>query len=92
MLFRKDNPLLPVTQFPGRRSNVPDTTTSVRTLLLGCGRMGGALLEQWHQLEDFDFTAVSPSGRRQVPDNVVLTQDGMWFELPAGSEEIAITQ
>ena len=28
--------------------------------------------------------------RRGLPDDVVLTQDGMWFELPSGSDEIII--
>lgn len=43
---------------------------SARVLLLGCGRMAGALLEQWHRIPGFAFTAVSPSGSRSLPDGV----------------------
>jgi pyrroline-5-carboxylate reductase len=34
--------------------------------------MAGALLQPWHTLAQFLFTAVSPSGTRRVPDNVPL--------------------
>jgi pyrroline-5-carboxylate reductase len=32
--------------------------------------MGGALLEQWQHIDDFEFTVVSPSGLRHFPDSV----------------------
>jgi pyrroline-5-carboxylate reductase len=38
--------------------------------MLGCGSMGGALLEQWQHIDDFEFTVVSPSGLRRFADHV----------------------
>jgi len=38
--------------------------------MVGCGRMGGALLKPWHRIPQFQFTTVSPSGR-SVPDGVM---------------------
>jgi pyrroline-5-carboxylate reductase len=41
-----------------------------RVLMIGCGKMGGALLTRWLDQSDFIFTVVSPSGRR-LPGNVM---------------------
>lgn len=43
-----------------------------RVLVLGCGRMGGALLQRWSAHTPFAFTAVSPSRQRRVPGGVAL--------------------
>ena len=43
-----------------------------RFLMVGCGKMGGALLEGWNGIESFSFTAISPSRSRRVPEGVVL--------------------
>ena len=40
-----------------------------RVLMVGCGKMGGALLTRWLDQSDFTFTVVSPSGR-QIPGSV----------------------
>lgn len=48
--------------------------TSTRFLMLGCGRMGGALLDCWHAIDDFHFTAVSPSGSRSLPERVRMVR------------------
>jgi pyrroline-5-carboxylate reductase len=53
-------------------AEAPDCAT--RVLLLGCGRMAGALLEQWHRIPAFDYTAVSPSGSRQLPEGVAAAR------------------
>ena len=29
---------------------------------------------------------------RDLPDNVLLTNDGMWFTLPVGGDDIDVTQ
>lgn len=41
-----------------------------RVLMVGCGRMGGALLSRWLDAGTFVFTVVSPSGSRHFPDAV----------------------
>lgn len=41
-------------------------------LMLGCGKMGGALLQRWSAATPFEFTAVSPSGSRTLPDPVTM--------------------
>jgi pyrroline-5-carboxylate reductase len=56
-----------------------------RVLMVGCGKMGSALLARWLDQTDFTFTVVSPSGR-DVPEGVkmVRTPDalkGIQFEL-----------
>lgn len=43
-------------------------------LLIGCGKMGGALLEQWARSEDWTFTVVDPF-TETVPDGVNLFKD-----------------
>ncbi|MFT4799672.1 MAG: pyrroline-5-carboxylate reductase [Candidatus Azotimanducaceae bacterium] len=53
--------------------------------MVGCGKMGSALLARWLDQTDFTFTVVSPSGR-DVPEGVkmVRTPDalkGIQFEL-----------
>lgn len=47
---------------------------SARFLMLGCGRMGGALLDCWHAIDGFHFTAVSPSGSRRLPEQVRMVR------------------
>ena len=46
----------------------------MRILMLGCGKMGGALLTRWVAATPFDFTALSPSGRRSLPEGVRLVR------------------
>jgi pyrroline-5-carboxylate reductase len=41
-----------------------------RVLMIGCGRMGGALLTRWVGAGQYRFTVVSPSGTRRFPDTV----------------------
>lgn len=43
---------------------------ATQVLMLGCGSMGGALLNQWQHADNFVFTVVSPSGLRSFPDAV----------------------
>ena len=40
---------------------------STRFLMLGCGRMGGALLDCWHAIDAFDLSAISPLARASLP-------------------------
>ena len=39
-----------------------------RVLMIGCGKMGSALLTRWLDQTDFTFTVVSPSGRQTLDD------------------------
>jgi len=57
------------TQAPGEARMPQDR----RVLVLGCGRMGGALLQRWSAHTPFAFTAVSPSGQRKLPRGVAMT-------------------
>ncbi len=45
----------------------------IRVLMVGCGKMGNALLTRWLDQTEFTFTVVSPSARK-VPDGVVLVR------------------
>lgn len=56
-----------------------------RVLMVGCGKMGSALLARWLDQTDFTFTVVSPSGR-DVPEGVKMVRtpdalEGIQFEL-----------
>ncbi|MEO1078729.1 MAG: pyrroline-5-carboxylate reductase [Pseudomonadota bacterium] len=53
----------------------------MRILMLGCGKMGGALLQRWSADTPFQFTALSPSGQRALPDAVRLVR---------GTDELAV--
>ncbi|MEM1186873.1 MAG: pyrroline-5-carboxylate reductase [Pseudomonadota bacterium] len=46
----------------------------MRILMLGCGKMGGALLARWCAATPFQFTALSPSGRRSLPEGVPMVR------------------
>lgn len=50
-----------------------DGTAVVKhVLMLGCGKMGGALLQRWSAATPFLFTALSPSGSRRLPGPVTM--------------------
>jgi len=56
-----------------------------RVLMVGCGKMGSALLTRWLDQTEFTFTVVSPSGRK-LPDGVTLMRapealQGVQFDL-----------
>jgi pyrroline-5-carboxylate reductase len=55
------------------------TAMAQHVLMLGCGKMGGALLQRWSAATPFHFTALSPSGTRRLPDSVtmVTSADGL---------------
>jgi pyrroline-5-carboxylate reductase len=57
-------------------------------LMLGCGKMGGALLQRWSARTPFNFTAVSPSRRPGLPDGVVLA--GSADELAADDFDVLV--
>jgi len=46
----------------------------MKALLIGCGKMGGALLAQWALSPDWDFTVVDPF-TETVPDGVRLVKE-----------------
>ena len=48
----------------------PKIKQAQQVLIVGCGRMGGALLSRWLHVDDFEFTVISPSGTRSFPDVV----------------------
>jgi len=52
----------------------PEYRTAVvqHVLMLGCGKMGGALLQRWSAATPFLFTALSPSGNRHLPEPVTM--------------------
>ncbi|MEH6409925.1 MAG: pyrroline-5-carboxylate reductase [Hyphomonas sp.] len=56
-------------------------------LLIGCGKMGGALLAQWARSEDWTFTVVDPF-TESVPDGVNLFKDRE--SLPESSFDLMI--
>ncbi|MEE4277583.1 MAG: pyrroline-5-carboxylate reductase dimerization domain-containing protein [Halieaceae bacterium] len=47
---------------------------SAEVLMIGCGKMGGALLERWTGALTIPFTAVSPSGERRLPEGVAMVR------------------
>lgn len=48
--------------------------TSHKALMVGCGKMGGALLEQWITSDRLDFTVVDPMAE-SLPDGARLVKD-----------------
>ncbi|WP_415810382.1 pyrroline-5-carboxylate reductase [Litorimonas haliclonae] len=48
--------------------------TSHKVLMVGCGKMGGALLEQWIKSDKLDFTVVDPMAE-SLPEGARLLKD-----------------
>jgi pyrroline-5-carboxylate reductase len=51
-----------------------EQTLTMKALLIGCGKMGGALLHQWAKSDEWDFTVVDPF-TEAVPNGVTLLKD-----------------
>lgn len=45
----------------------------MKVAMIGCGKMGGAMLSRWTGLDDFDFTVIDPA-RPNLPDDVTLAE------------------
>ena len=54
------------------REPEPGSVAVRHVLMLGCGKMGGALLQRWSAATPFHFTALSPSGARRLPEPVTM--------------------
>lgn len=58
-----------------------------RALMVGCGKMGGALLQQWVKSGEIDFTVIDPAAQN-LPNDVISCTD--ISQLPAQQFDIII--
>ena len=61
---------------------------NVSVLLIGCGKMGGAMLAGWRQWPGFEAAVVEPKAPVETASNITLYTDAS--ELPAGLKPDAV--